>query len=288
VIRRVKKTNPDGTPKKATTKAEKLSNGTSKENSPDVVQEITEDKSTVGYIVKLGQSPVNDGISLADEINSSDDTAKMQNGVEKRVNGVVADDNSLVNGSVESSMPTLDTVKAPNLAIVDQTKPSHSISTIPQATDSEASETRLSNGVITSSNEDKLSTSSSDTITIKNLTITEDKSSTLSVSNLPSSAVTSSILNRRTGTASPLTLNDSTIAPSSSNSFLSNRRLSSGNPMSPTESDFSMIDDISFSSTLTAPSSIIPGVRLEKRSISPISEYPPDVKMRGMADVPVV
>lgn len=51
------------------------------------------------------------------------------------------------------------------------------------------------------------------------------------------------------------------------------------------------MEDFSFSSTVTAPSLLKQAQALHEGSheASPISElYPPDVKMRGMADVPVV
>lgn len=63
MIRKVKATNPDGTPKKRIVKKKPAE---SKEAN-EVVQEVSEDLSSVSYVVRLGQHPAPDGVSLSDK-----------------------------------------------------------------------------------------------------------------------------------------------------------------------------------------------------------------------------
>jgi hypothetical protein len=123
-------------------------------SSPDVVQEIVEDSSTVAYLVRLGQSPAKDGVSLADQkMENGVCTNGVVNGVPPKILGDTPPQNGTqVNGTINK--PPLATIKTPDLPIVDQTKPSpvqqHSTSTLPpQQIDSSAIklDTKLHGGV---------------------------------------------------------------------------------------------------------------------------------------------
>lgn len=323
VIRRViKGTNPDGTPKKTLVSSKtELANGTKvvkkkivdkstpKENSPDVVQGVTEDPNNIKYLVRTDQPPgTNDQLTsqLTEKLNKelTNGVSKMQknaavNGIvkveNKESNGVV--ENTLVNGvdikkpdgqpevngsiketATESanqnkplSLSPPTSTKAPDLAIVDQTKPSPNIahSTTPIIPHNKPDQTFSTSNLTfyeqppdpLSDNEKQLSvnttlpsanlSSTSPTLSLKVDDSTESKSqSPSSEATVINSSINSSMLAPRVlspssaaaatlsrRTESPLTLSESTVAPSSFNtsSFISSRRLSNPvNPLSPT------------------------------------------------------
>ncbi|KAI6208301.1 hypothetical protein M3Y96_00100800 [Aphelenchoides besseyi] len=128
-IRRVvKSTNPDGTPKKTlvstktvvgnggikVVKKRIVDKSSPKENSPDVVQEVVEDPSNVSFLVRMGQ-PVN-GVEHSIS-NGVINTPKSDSKMETQQKEITVQPAQL-NGTT-NSVP-----RAPDLPIVDQTRPS--------------------------------------------------------------------------------------------------------------------------------------------------------------------
>uniref|UniRef100_A0A1I7S679 DUF4283 domain-containing protein n=1 Tax=Bursaphelenchus xylophilus TaxID=6326 RepID=A0A1I7S679_BURXY len=310
IVRKVKSTNPDGTPRKRVVKKKVVKKDPKEtKEASEVVQEVAEDPSSVSYVVRLGQIPAQDGVSMAEEKEISPET--VPNPEKSAISKVISNfsnkkfspDLPIVNGTTDSATAKPETTIE---------KPTHK--------EPEPVLTTLNNILSTARPDQSREIGYQNGARPQQVTredcrpnghhferkcsldpILEESPLERTVSHIEKVLNTSSLIDKLpkdcrpmpSTTTFPLTrptvmsptlsmadpLSSATTITSELSTFKNGNRFSAD-----PESDLSVADDLSFTSTLTM--SEAPKIRVEKAKSTSVGES--DVKVRGMADVPVI